>query len=96
MLIPLWESAPWWQLVCPNTNHFSNNVVDWVWLPSDDLSLLVAVTAPRRAVLLHDWPVMAVRVDFMETRSSPLLSKRERCIREGFPDYGCLSWHRHQ
>ena len=28
MLIPLWESAPWWQFVCPDTNHFSDNGVD--------------------------------------------------------------------
>ena len=28
MLIPLWESVPWWQVVSPDTNHFSDNVVD--------------------------------------------------------------------
>ncbi len=65
----------------PDTNHFADNVVDWVWLPRDDPSLFVAGTAPGRAVLPPDWPVMAVRVDFTETRSPILLNKRERCIR---------------
>ena len=82
MLIPLLESAPWWQLVCPYTDHFADNVVDWVWLPINDSSLFVAGTAPRRAVLPPDWPVMAVRVDFTEPRFAPFLNKRDRCIRE--------------
>ena len=48
------ESAPWWQLVCPDTVHFANNAVDWVWLPTDDSSLFVAGTAPGRVVLPPD------------------------------------------
>ena len=94
MLIPLWESAPWWQLICPDIGHFADNVVDWVWLPRDDSSLFVAGTAPGRAVLPPDWLVMAVRVDFKEPRSAPFLNKRDRCIRGGCPDCGSLSWHR--
>ena len=85
MLIPLWESAPWWQLICPDTNHFADIVVDWVWLPMDDSSLFMAGTALGRAVLPRDWPVMAVRVDFTEPRSAPFLGKRDRCIRGGAP-----------
>ncbi len=54
MLIPLWKSAPRWQLVCPDTNHFSNNMDDWVWLPRDDPTLFEAGIAPERSVLPHD------------------------------------------
>jgi phytoene dehydrogenase-like protein len=73
MLIPLWDSAPWWQLVCPDTNHLSEFVVDWVALPRGDPSLFVAGTAPGRSVLPPDWPTMAVRVDFREARPSSVL-----------------------
>jgi hypothetical protein len=80
MIIPLWESAPWWQLVCPNTEHFSNNVVDWVWLPRNDPTLFEAGTDPGWSILPPDWPTMTDRVDFAEPRSSPLLNKRSRCV----------------
>ena len=89
MLIPLWDSAPWWQLMCPDTNHFSDNVVDWVWLPRDDLTLFEAGIAPGRSVLPPDGTTMAVRVEFTEPMSYPLLSKRNRCVRGGCP--GCDS-----
>jgi len=81
MLIPLRESAPWWELVCLDTNNFVDNVADWAWLPRDDSSLFVAGTAQGRAVLPPDWPFMVVRVDFTEPRPAPFLNKRERCIR---------------
>jgi hypothetical protein len=42
ILIPLWESDPWWQLVCPDTNHFYDNIVDWVLMPRDDPTLFEA------------------------------------------------------
>ncbi len=98
MLIPLWDSAPWWQLVCPDTNHFSEFVLDWVALPRGDPSLFVAGTAPGRSVPSPDWPTMAVRVDFREARlsSAPLLNKSERCIRGGCSDCGSRSWRRQQ
>jgi len=87
MLIPLWEFAPcWWQLACPDTNHFSDNVVDWVWLRRDDPTLFQVGIAPGRAVLPPDYPAMVIRVDFTETKSSPLLIKRERCIRGANPN----------
>jgi hypothetical protein len=96
MLIPMSESAPWWQPVCPDTNHFSNNVFDWVWLPRDDPTLFEAGTAPERSVLPPVRPTMAVRLDFTEPRSSPLLNKRNRCVRGGSPDCGSSSWYRQQ
>ena len=96
MLIPLWVSAPWWQLVCPDTNHFSDNVVNWVCLPRDDPTLFEAGTAPGRCVLPPDLPTMAVRVDFTDPGSTPLLSNRDRCVRGGCPGCGISSWHRQQ
>ena len=98
MLIPLWDSAPWWQLVCPDTNHFSEFVVDWVALPRGDPSLFVAGSAPGRSVLPPDRPTMAVRVDFREAQFSsvPLLHKRERCVRGGSSVCGSRSWRRQQ
>ncbi len=96
MLIPLWESAPWWQLVCPDAAHFAECVVDWVWLHRDDLALFVAGTTPGRAVLTPDWQFMAVRTDFSGGTSAGTLGKRERCIRGGCPACGSLSWRRQQ
>ncbi len=98
MLIPMWDSAPWWQLVCPDTNHLSEFVVDWVALPRGDPTLFVAGTAPGRSVLPPDWSTMAVRVDFKEARPSPvlLLNKSERCVRGGCSDCGSRSWRRQQ
>ena len=96
MRISLWEFVPWWQLVCPDTNHFSDNMVDWAWLHRDDPTLFVVGTAPGRAVLSPDWPTMLDRVDFTETRSSPLPSKRERFIRGGCPSCNNFSWRMQQ
>ncbi len=98
MLISLWESAPWWQLVYPDTDHFADNVVNWVWLPKDDSSLFVAGTALGRAVLPPDWSVMTARIDFTEPRSAPFLIEWDRCIPGGgaAPICGSLPWHRQQ
>ena len=82
--------------MCPDTNHFFDNVVDWVWLLRDDPTLFEAGTAPGRSVLPPDWPIMAVRVDFTEPGSHPLLNKRDRCVRGGCPDCGSSSWHRQE
>ena len=54
MMIPIWESAPWWHLVFPDANHFVDCVVDWFLLPRGDPSLFVAGTAPSRDVLPPD------------------------------------------
>ena len=94
MLIPLWESTPWWQLACPDAAHFAECVVDWVWLPRSDPALFVAGTAPGRAVLPPDWKFMAVRIDFLGGNSTDTLGKRERCNRGGCPACGNLSWSR--
>jgi hypothetical protein len=96
MLIPLWESAPWWHLVCPDVSHLFDRVVDWLPLPKGDPSLFVAGTAPGRAVLPPDWPILTDRLDFSGTRSSTPLSKRERCFRGGCSACGKRSWHRQQ
>ncbi len=78
MLIPLWESAPWWQLVSPDACHFAECVLNWVWLLRDDPSLFVAGTTPGRAVLPPDWQFMAVRLDFSRDSTAGTLGKRER------------------
>ena len=41
VLVPLWESATWWGLDVPDRAHFSEEVVDWVWLSMNDPSLFV-------------------------------------------------------
>jgi hypothetical protein len=82
MLIPLWESAPWWHLVYPDASHLSDCVVDWFPLPKGDPSLFVTGTAQGRVVMPPDWPILAVRLDFSGTRSSPPLSKREKRTKE--------------
>jgi len=96
MLIPIWESAPWWQLVCPDASHFADCVVDWFPFPRGDLSLFVAGTALGWAVMPPDWPILAVRLDFSGSKSSPPLSKRDRCFRGGCSTCGSRSWHRQQ
>ncbi len=37
----LWESATWWMLLVPDTIHFTEGVVDGVWLPMMEPSLFV-------------------------------------------------------
>ena len=96
VLIPIWESAPWWHLVCPNASRLSDSVVDWLPLPKGAASLFVAGTAPGRAVMSPDWPILAFRLDFSATRSFPPLSKRDRCFRGGCSACGSRSWHRKQ
>ena len=96
MLIPIWESAPWWHLVCPGANHFADCVVDWFSLPMGDPSLFVAGTAQGRTVMPPDWPILEVQLDFSGFVSSPSLSKRDRCFRGGYPACGSRSWHRLQ
>ncbi len=46
VLVPLWESATWWGLVVQDGAPFSEEFVDWVWLPRDDPSLFVPREAP--------------------------------------------------
>ena len=82
-------------LVAPGTSsHLSDCVVDGLPLPFGDPSLFVTGTAPGRAVLPPDWPILAVRLDFSGTRSSSPPSKRDRCFRGGCSVCGSRSWHR--
>ena len=83
LLVPLWESATWWQLVTPEVGHLSDCIVDWVWLPREDPSLFCPGTVPGRPVEPPNWPVMAVRVDFSQGRATAPLCKRDRCIEGG-------------
>ena len=55
MLVPMRELATWWGLVVPYAAHFSEEVVDWVWLPRGDPSLFIPGGTPggKEVVLLH-------------------------------------------
>ena len=83
MLVPFWESATWWQLLTPEVGHFSDHIVDWVWLPREDPSLFCPGEAPGGPVEPPNWPVLAIRVDFSGAGASAPLSKRDRCIGGG-------------
>ncbi len=84
LLVPLWESATWWTLLVPDAVHFSEAVVDWLWLPRAEPNLFVPGRAPGgRAVVPPDWPVMAVRVDFSAGARLRRLRLRDRCVRGG-------------
>ena len=95
ILIPSWESATWWRLVVPDAVHFDEAVVDWVWLHRSDPALFVPGTAPGRTIEPPDWPVMAVRIDFLaggrDRRRIPL---RDMCLRGGCNVCGRRTWHR--
>jgi hypothetical protein len=95
VLVPLWESATWWGLVVPDGAHFSEEVVDWVWLPRDDPNLFVPGSAPGgQEIVPPDWPVMAVRVDFSAGGDRRRIPLRGRCIHGGCDACRCRSWHR--
>ena len=84
MLVPQWESATWWGLIVPDAAHFSEEVVDWTWLPKGDPSLFVPGGAPGgREVLPPDWQIMAVRFDFSPGGDLRRIPLRDRCIRGG-------------
>jgi len=46
MLVTLWECVTWWGLAVPDAAHFSEEVVDWVWLPRGNPSLFIPGGAP--------------------------------------------------
>ncbi len=83
MLIPLRESATWWRLVVPDAAHFVEAVVDWVWLPRSDPDLFIPGTAPGRAIEPPDWPIMAVRIDFLASGDQRRIPLRDRCVHVG-------------
>jgi hypothetical protein len=95
VLVPRWESATWWGLVLPDAAHFSEEVVDWVWLPRKDPGLFIPGGAPGgRDVLPPEWPFMAVRVDFSPGADRRRIPLRDRCIHGGCAACRSLSWHR--
>jgi hypothetical protein len=46
IIVLLWTSYIWGHLIAPDVVHFSENVVDWLWLPRNDPSIFVSETAP--------------------------------------------------
>ena len=95
VLVPLWQSATWWGLLAPDGAHFSDEVVDWVWLPRGDSSLFVPGSGPGgKDVVPPDWPVMAVRVDFSAGGDLRRIPLRDRCVHGGCVACRSSTWHR--
>jgi len=97
ILVPLWWSATWWNLIAPDSSHLSEFVVDWVWLPRHDRELFLP--SPGTGLAVRDvppasWSVLAVRVDFSLSPSSPPLRQRDRCLYGGCRSCASRSWHR--
>ena len=34
LIVPLWHSAPFWPMICPDAGRFANFIVDWMELPT--------------------------------------------------------------
>jgi hypothetical protein len=65
LIVPLWTSATWWQLIAPDAKHFSEFVIDWMGLPMNDSSLFIAgQTASGCLISPPNWQTTALRVDF--------------------------------
>ena len=95
VLVPLWESATWWGLVVPDGGHFSEEVVDWVWLPRDNPNLFVPGSTPGGQEIVQPvWPSMAVRVDFSAGGDHIRIPLRIRCIHGGCDACRLRSWYR--
>ena len=61
----MWQSSTWWGLLAPDGLHFSDEAVDWVWLPKGDSGFFVPSSSPGgKNVVPPDSPIMAVRLDF--------------------------------
>ena len=83
-IFPPWTSSTWWHLIAPDAMHFSIFLIDWILLPRNNPFLFVSGQTPGgRVISPPDWQIMALRVDFSATQSDYMLSKRNRCIREG-------------
>jgi hypothetical protein len=95
VLVPLWRSSTWWGLLAPDGVHFSEEVVDWVWLPRGEHSLFVPGSGPGgKDVVPPDWPVMAVRVDFSPGGDLRRIPLHERCVQGGCDACRSHAWHR--
>ena len=95
VLVPLWELATWWGLVVPDGAHFSEEVVNWVWLPRDNPSLVVHESAPGgKDIVPSDWSVMDVRVDFSTGGDRRRIPLRDICVHGGCGTCRRRTWHR--
>jgi hypothetical protein len=95
LLVPLWDSATWWTLIVPDEIYFADAVVDWVWLFKTDASLFVPGIGPGgRDIVPPDWPIMAVRVDFLAGTDLRRISLWGSCVRGDFDACRSLTWHR--
>ena len=34
LIVPLWHSALFWPMICPDGEHFASFIVDWMELPT--------------------------------------------------------------
>ncbi len=97
IIVPLWTSATWWHLIAPDSVHLSNSVIDWLWVPMNDLYVFVPGSAPGgRTIPAPNWQLMALCVDFSCKSSGFQLFKRNRCIQEGCHSCSSHTWHRNQ
>jgi hypothetical protein len=88
MLVPLWQSSAWWGLFALGGVHFAEEVVDWVWLPKGGHNLFVPSSSPGgKDVVPPQWPVMAIRVDFLAGKDRRRIPLRDRCVHGGCDDY---------
>jgi hypothetical protein len=72
IIVPLWTSSTWWHLISPDALHLSEFVIDWIWLPKNDLSLFVSEQTPGGRVISPPyWQIMALRVDFSSNSNCP-------------------------
>ncbi len=96
VLFSLWESATWrGGLVMPDGAHFSEEVVDWVWLPRNDPSLFVPSATPGgKDIVPSDRLDKAVHIDFVTGGDLKRIPLRDRCVHGGCSTCRCLTWHR--
>ncbi len=95
VIVSLWEFSTWWGLVVPESVHLADEVVDWVWLDRSDPDLFVPGSAPGgRAVVPPDWPLLAVRVDFLEAGTNRRIPLCYLCLKGGCGACRSRSWLR--
>ena len=95
LIVPFWTSATLEHLIAPDAKHFSELVIDCMWLPMNDSSLFVSgKTASGCIISPPNWQTTALRVDFSSSQPNRVLSKRDRCIQEGCYACGRNNWRR--
>lgn len=71
LVVPLWPSAPFWPLLCPDGKNFAAFVVDWMSLPlMEGLFLRGKSGAALFNGSMPNTEVLAVRIDFSQSLSS--------------------------